>query len=384
MQLRKRYRDGTHRLAQPEDTLRRIEPHLSAIGVTRCADVTGLDRIGVPVWCAIRPRGKTVQVTNGKGLRAVDARVSALMEATEIFHAEEPAEPPLTATMRAMVGAGRTVAHPDRLPHFRSEGYFAPEFLIGWINARELLTGQDVWLPASAVYCTSPTLHDFSSNGLASGNETVEATLHALYELIERDAISRLCTNGVVRIDPERCRCIDLATVTDGPLATLIEMLARAGLKLVLLWVKSCIPVHTFWAILLDRNPFSNSSRVNVGYGTHASTEVAAIRAVTEGAQARLTYIHGAREDVPDQAYFSSEPQERLFASFDQLPGVTAWSSFPDVSQDDLLQEYQYVIGQLAQVGFREIFCANLSRAPYHLPVVKLIIPSLEFNERLF
>ena len=57
----------------PEDTLAKIEPHLSAIGVTRCADVTDLDRVGIPVFCAIRPQGKMIQVTNGKGLRRIDA-----------------------------------------------------------------------------------------------------------------------------------------------------------------------------------------------------------------------------------------------------------------------------------------------------------------------
>lgn len=382
--LRKPYFEGTHRLARPEETLARIQPHLSAIGVTRCADVTGLDRIGIPVFCAIRPQGKMIQVTNGKGLRAIDARVSALMEATEIFHAENSAEPPLRATLRAMIGAGKTVIHPETLPHFRSDGYFSPEFMIGWIKAEELLTGQETWLPASAVYCTSPMLHDFSSNGLASGNDVTEATLHALYELIERDAISRLCINGIVAVDSGRCVCVDLATVTDDLMIGLIERLAGADIKLVLIRVESGVPIHAFWAVLLDRNPFSHCSTVNIGYGAHVSPAVAAIRAVTEGAQVRLAYIHGAREDLLDQAYSSSKVQERLFAFFDQLKAVSDWNAFADLSQDDLIKDYQYVIGCLAQAGLRCIFRADLSRAPYEVPVVKVIAPSLQFNDHLF
>jgi ribosomal protein S12 methylthiotransferase accessory factor len=74
MILRKTYYGGTHRVSPPEDTLAKIEPHLSAIGVTRCADVTDLDRIGIPVFCAIRPQGKMIQVTNGKGIGRIDAR----------------------------------------------------------------------------------------------------------------------------------------------------------------------------------------------------------------------------------------------------------------------------------------------------------------------
>ena len=382
--LRKTYFGGTHRLALPEDTLARIEPHLSAIGVTRCADVTGLDRIGIPVFCAIRPQGKAIQVTNGKGLRSVDARVSALMEALEIFHAENPGDAPIRSGLRSMVEAGRTPVHPAALPHYFDRGYFTPEFKIGWIKAEELVTAQEVWLPASTVYCTSPTLHEFSSNGLASGNELTEATLHALYELIERDAISRLSSNGVIRVDPERCKCVDLATVSSSSLIDMIEKLGRADIKLVLLWVKSCIPVHTFWAVLLDRAPFSNSSAVNIGYGTHLSAEVAAIRAITEAAQTRLTYIHGAREDLEDQAYFSADPQARLVAFFGQLEGVADWSVLADESHDDLQQDYRYVIECLAGAGFESIFRADLTRPPSHLPVVKVIVPRLQYNERMF
>ena len=38
-----------------------------AIGVTRIARVTGLDRCGVEVACAVRPAGHVLQVSNGKG-----------------------------------------------------------------------------------------------------------------------------------------------------------------------------------------------------------------------------------------------------------------------------------------------------------------------------
>lgn len=384
MSLRKTYFGGTHRLVLPEDTLARIEPHLSAIGVTRCADVTGLDRIGVPVFCAVRPQGRTIQVTNGKGLRPVDARVSALMEALEVFHAEQPEQLPMKAALRSMVENGRNAVTPSTLLHYRDDCYFTPDFVIGWVKAEELLTAQEVWLPASAVYCTSPTLHDFSSNGLASGNELTEATLHALYELIERDAISRLCVNGVIRIDPERCACIDLATIRPSSLVDLLQKIERADIKLVLLWVKSCIPVHTFWALLLDKNSFDHSTAVHIGYGTHLSAEVAAVRAVTEAAQARVTYMHGAREDLPEQAYFSGDPQARILRFFDRLEGVADWSTFNDTSKGDLQDDYRYVIESLAMANFRSIFRVELTRAPFHIPVAKVLVPRLEYNERLF
>src|SRR5262245_21405550 len=81
---------GTHRLVAPGVTLARILPLLPALGITRYADVTGLDRLGVPTYCAIRPAAATLQVSNGKGLTHASAKVSALMEAIELQHAESP------------------------------------------------------------------------------------------------------------------------------------------------------------------------------------------------------------------------------------------------------------------------------------------------------
>ena len=88
--LNKGYTSGAHRLINPAQTLAKIKPHLPAMGITRCANVTGLDRIGIPVYCAIRPNGADLQVSNGKGINHQAAQVSALMEGIEIFHAETP------------------------------------------------------------------------------------------------------------------------------------------------------------------------------------------------------------------------------------------------------------------------------------------------------
>jgi ribosomal protein S12 methylthiotransferase accessory factor len=271
------------------------------------------------------------------------------------------------------------------LPHYRRDSYFSPDFLIDWIAAEDLLTAQEVWLPASSVlFGNSPGLYDVSSNGLASGNELTEATLHALYELIERDDISRLGAGGRIRLDPQFCECVDLDTLVEGPLSGLISAVARADITLKLIRVNSSIAVHTFWAVLLDQTPLAHSSTVNVGYGTHLSPEVAATRAITEAAQSRLTYIHGSREDLQARTYSSDRAQASLFAVFDRLKGTADWGGFKDKSSDDLREDYAHVIGSLAEAGYRRIYRADLTRSPFQLPVVKVLMPGLEFNAGLF
>src|SRR5512132_2344620 len=59
------------------------------IGVTRVARITGLDRTGVEVACAIRPLGHVLQVCNGKGQSFGAAAAGAVMEAAELFCAEQ-------------------------------------------------------------------------------------------------------------------------------------------------------------------------------------------------------------------------------------------------------------------------------------------------------
>ena len=45
----KAYRHGTHRTVDPTSTLARVQPYFARMGISRIANVTGLDRIGVPV-----------------------------------------------------------------------------------------------------------------------------------------------------------------------------------------------------------------------------------------------------------------------------------------------------------------------------------------------
>src|SRR5580704_11393108 len=51
---------GTFREAGPEESLQRaLAPHIwRAVGLTRLADITGLDHIGVHTFVAIRPNAK--------------------------------------------------------------------------------------------------------------------------------------------------------------------------------------------------------------------------------------------------------------------------------------------------------------------------------------
>jgi ribosomal protein S12 methylthiotransferase accessory factor len=386
-ELAKGHRSGTHRLVPPQATLQRVAPQLNAMEITRCADITGLDRLGIPVFCAVRPRGHILQTSNGKGLHPLDARVSALMEAVEHFHAETPLAGSVRASLQQMTAAGRRAVRPERLTGFRDDVFYDERFVLDWLPGQELQEGGEAWLPASAVSLAyAPMPFRFSTNGLASGNHPIEASLHALYELIERDAITSLSQAGRIQVRPPRCRFVRLETIREPAVASLVDKVRAAELRLLLVAVQARVAVPTFWAVLLDPRSPATHTLVNVGYGSHLSAAVAAVRAITEAAQSRLTYIHGAREDLAFK--MNSDPAESVRALYrffaDAPPADLAWDAILSEDAADLMADHHRVLGLLRESGVAQAFQVDLTRAPFGIPVVKVFAPGLVQNRRFF
>src|SRR3954452_18951706 len=76
---------GVERSVRPSATIRRARTVLDVIGVTKVADVTDLDRIGIPNFMTVRPHdlGPGISYYNGKGTTRAAAHAGALMEAIE-------------------------------------------------------------------------------------------------------------------------------------------------------------------------------------------------------------------------------------------------------------------------------------------------------------
>ena len=76
-------------------------PAAKRAGITRIAELTGLDTLGIPVFAAIRPMGKSLSTQQGKGTTALAAKVSALVESLETWSAEHLADNPALRGVRA-------------------------------------------------------------------------------------------------------------------------------------------------------------------------------------------------------------------------------------------------------------------------------------------
>ena len=379
---------GTHRLVSPQATLARIRPLLRACGITRLAAITGLDELGIPVYCAIRPEGLVLQTSAGKGLTAENAQVSALMEAIELYHAENPMADRLHwSTQQQLEARGEQVLGPGDIPaHW--PGHLGATARMEWISGESIIDDAPVWAPASTAYfMREPAYAETDTNGLASGNHLIEASLHGLYELLERDALSAVSVNGRLQIR-QRCRAVVTASIPDAELRAVIEQIETCDTKVVLLWVPSRVPVHTFWAMLVNRRAMAAVSTLNIGAGCHANPGVAAARAVTEAAQSRLLYIHGARDDLITKPVSRGHAVQTsaAYRFFDTLEPDTRWEALPRLAPHaesaDLYATYDWLRESLAAAG-QSVFRFDLTRPDIGVPVMKMLAPGLAFNRKL-
>ena len=67
-----------------------MQTYAQRLGITRLANLTGLDCIGYPVVAAIRPSSRNLSVHFGKGPTIALAKLSAVMEAAELHYSERP------------------------------------------------------------------------------------------------------------------------------------------------------------------------------------------------------------------------------------------------------------------------------------------------------
>lgn len=373
----KRFRAGTHRVVDPATTLARVLPLAPRMGITRVAVLTGLDVLGVPVVAAMRPNSRSIAVHQGKGVTLDAAKASAVMEAVETFHAETMSLPLRLAAHDELAAA----ADPAALP--RAAGRALGDARILWVAARELLGGGELFVPHELVTAdyTHPApagsgFFQATTNGLASGNHWLEAVLHGLYEVVERDAIAMWRAGGERARD---ARAVALDSV-DGEVSAGLLARYRAAEVAVRVWdVTSDIGLACFVALAVAPGGV-DGVEPELGSGCHADRDVALSRALSEAAQARLTRISGARDDFGPETFGDDAKAERLdmAARWMRSPARRAFQDAPDCTGPTLRHDLDAALARLDNVGLRQVAYVDLSRAEFGIPVARVIVPGLE------
>ena len=397
---------GNHRVVPPRETCRRARAVMNTIGVTRLADVTGLDYVGIPVWAAVRPipDEAAISVQNGKGPTRIHARAGAMMEAIEHYCCERPPHELERASYRGLRRKTAAIDPQSLILDPRAE--YADTLPLTWLRGTDLHSGTKVMVPACAVLkprCGDCGPHVFrgSTNGLASGNTIEEAVCHGLAEVIERDAWTLAIVRGMlvprIRViagavrtgaagqlaqiqdahpDGELFAIVDPETLPGLPLR-LVARFAAAGIRVVIREITSDLGVPTFVAAGWE-TPGAGLSHFHSGLGTHPDARVALTRALTELAQSRLTIFQGVREDIDRVARLDGEvdrPAQSLWLSNGPMKSFGAIQTY---RAHDILDDIRFMTRRLEAAGLKQVIAVDLTRPEVGLPVVKVIVPGLE------
>lgn len=373
---RERHR-GTHRVVPLETTSAIAERAARGIGVTRVSDITGLDTTNIPTFAVVLPTADegAITVLNGKGTSELAARVSGLMEAIERYSGQRNGREPLRATVAEARALG-AIIEPRRFI-LRAGAAYDDATELWWWSARHLRTGECVLVPAQTVFVpftAPPQLLINDTTGLAAGNSRAEALLHALFEVIERDATAF----GEALVTGER---LELDSIDDPTCRSLVERLRGAGLELHVHALSSGVDVPTFHVIADDverRDPMF----INGGFGCHLSPRIALSRALTEAAQSRATVIAGAREDLEREAHRQAlgyDGIKEAFAPlFDPSRKTVRFQAFPDRSSGTIRADLERVLLALDAAGLSDVLAVDLTAPETGVPVVRALVPGAE------
>lgn len=366
------YRAGTHRIISPDQTWQAVQPALERAGITRVADLTWLDDLGIPTVQAVRPASLTLSVSQGKATTYRAAQVSAVMESLENWHVES-ITPDLLS--RSTTDLARELTYDPAELNRPAGSFYHPGAKLDWMIATTLLTSRRTFVPWLATVVNvavsdswGPPMFGMDTTGLASGNSYHEATLHGLYEIMERHGMATAAPGSTLFEVP-------LDDVARSECAELVEMIHRAGSELSVARIDSWDGFYCFAAEItspMAEIPFSGS-------GLHHDPNVALSRAITEAAQSRLTAISGAREDLPSAIYHrfarvhTYAPARRSMQPMPAAP-ATPWHIDYSNSLTELLAAAATAVTVRSGVEPLAVVCDFDDAC---VPVVKVVAPGL-------
>jgi len=367
----------------PDETLTQLMSIRKAWGITRVADITGLDRVGIPVVQVTRPFSFSNSVSQGKGTSLTRAAISAILESAESFFGER------IEHFDAVCGSANSLGIPvgrfeNLLQRPTSTDWHDRE--TAWVVADNLLVGSRDYVPLELMhtaYLVPSNPHDgiFASTttGLAASLHEIDAITHGILECVERDAMARAYkTHGFLqrqRIDP--------ATIDDQAVLALLDELAGKGLIAGLWLAPSPVGLPVVWCQLMESNPRETALLHLPTNGSAAAFDPAAalFYAIYEAVQARLAAISGARDDMT-RASYPKHPDWQLIAAHRRLmiEGPTdlsfaALPAHPSTGAESLLTG---LLAKLRDSGISAVYLVRLDTRPWDwLSAVRIVIPQM-------
>ena len=329
-------------------------------------------------------------MSQGKGLTDTLAQVSALMEAIELFHGEALLPTGIKRSIKVTARDSSFVGV-QALP-VRSKTDINFDAPIRWLETRSIITGKPQWIPRELIDLDTTQPYDgffvSSSNGLASGNSRSEALFHGLCEILERDQVSHWVVVDHLSTDPSTRR-LDLTRDLPASAERIVAKIKNAGLVVAVWHCSITVEVPCFACAIADMRGNTLYPQRAAGYGCHVSKEIALLRALTEAAQSRLTFISGARDDLFLDHYENDilidTPLNRAWCEKIRRSNESIrYSALPDFSDFDTFPEaVEFIVTCMSRDGVSDVLMLDLTNDEINVPVVYVSAPFAEYDVRL-
>lgn len=377
------------RLRSAEQSLAIVEPLAIGRGVSRVVDTTWLDRIGIPVYASIRPDAEkgSICVNAGKGFTHAEAKVGAYMEAIEFSFAPygrsavdfKMAKP--ATVLKSFAGRIRFT---DFAPIIGRRIQADDDIAV--VRADEICAGLgEVLVPAELVFhpfTQNPgvRLYGTTTNGLASGNTLQEASVHGLAEVMERHVHSfDIAEDHSVLVTTDKA---------SDKVREMIRRIEDAGFGCHLRYSENEFGLPFFSCYVLEPDVHAPHA-VASGFGFHPNRDIAAIRAIAEAVQGRLSFIHGGRDDLikryqhGDMLGRKEEIAQlrRLRASVSSDRTRIPYASVPDAGVTTVQAAEDCMYAALRTAGIGHVARVVFTEPDYPFQVVRIVVPGAEFYE---
>lgn len=408
------FRENGHRVVPPEKTIQRVKSILMHWSIRFSSRLVrselgeGLNECffvhKVSSDCLYDNFGKNYAL--GKGLTCRQSLASGFCELIERFSAlPRPEDKFINLSTKKMEKKGKRILHPQSmgLPkenHIVMKGLdpFNEEVPIDWVAGYHLIHEHPILIPIAYSHLFSRDeghspnrLVEDRPNGLAAGNCMEEAIFQGLLEVVERDAQAIFVWNQLPM--PE----IDLNSLPseDRPLQKALQTVQRSGIRLILKDITSDTKIPTIYAFGIDDE--GKGPAFQWGVGAHLDPGIALSRALTELIQVRVMFMKFMkafkqnRTRVDSQRLLSDPKEAYRYLGFcyrdswDRVRYITdaqkkiSFKEIPNLSNPDILTEIKCCLKHITEAGIRDVIAVNLTRDGLDFPVVRILIPGMEF-----
>ncbi len=404
--------DGGHRSIKPEETFRRLQPHISPITgiISHLASPHAREHqqltsayISKSIFYEYNQdldslRRSLNRCASGKGKSDIQAKVSAIGEAIERyaggFHGDECRIRDRLKNLSHAIHPNDCMLFSDRQFQNRDLGTSNPSRLnwipkpfdeeqeIDWSPVWSLTDNKPRYIPTAYCYYGYAQQHhiDFTradSNGCAAGNTLEEAILQGFMELVERDSVALWWYNRLPKL------AVNLADFNEPYFQKLLRFYQQHHRDLWVLDLTSDLNIPTFAAI--SRRNDRAVENIILGFGAHFDPQIAILRALTELNQSPPAVLSNKYEQSP--AYRDHYPEALEWwrtATIENQPYLipdrtTTFKVQADYANNwsgDLYTDVMNCV-KLAQSKGWETLILDQTRPDIGLSVVKVIVPGM-------